>query len=495
MKRSLLRFAVLAAILSAAVFLFAACQPAATRAVPTATVPPQAAEPEAEAAAGNSAEVVLTLTGLEGQSIDFTMEDIQKLPATEGQAGIKSSTGKITPPALFKGVLLTELLEEVGVDATMGIQVEAKDGYAMTFSAEQVINGDFIAYDPGTGDETQSAGKLQVLVAYEMEGKPLDIERDGYLRLVIINDKNNQVTDGHWSIKWVRKVAVKPLAVEWNLALEGGISDTIDRGSFESCSTGKCHPAAWEDEKAQTWSGTPLWLLVGRMDDETKHDDNAFNDELAEKGYTVEVIGKDGYSATFEIARLIGNNDIIVANQVNGNPPPDADFPLRLVGSDVGKKEGVGGIEKIVLHFDETTAAPTEEPTPTPAPVSAEPVTLPEGKALLVNGLVEDEQAWSLDDLKGMEVVKRTVEHPKKGQQEVEGVRINALLDLVTVKADAKTVTFTAADGFTATADLQAIRDCKDCLVAFNESGALKLAMPGMESNLWVKDIVAVSVQ
>lgn len=471
----------------------ASCGPAAAQPSPTAQ--PQPAEPAAPATAAAPAEVVLTLTALDGKELDFTLDDLKKLPAAEGQAGIKSSTGKITPPSLFKGVLLTDLLDQMGgADSSIGIEIEAKDGYAMTFSADQIVNGDFIAYDPATGDEIDPGGKLQALVAYEMDGQPLDLERDGVLRLVVISEKNNQVTDGHWSIKWVRKVKAKPLAQEWNLAMEGGITLDLDRGSFESCSTDKCHQAAWEDGKAQTWSGTPLYYLVGMMDDEIKHGDNSFNKDLAEANYTVEVIGKDGFSATFEVARLIGNNDIIVANQVNGNQLTDADFPLRLVGADIQKKEGVGGIEKIILHLDET-AAPAPTATPEPAPVEVEPVALPEGKAFIITGLAENAQAWSLDELKKMEVVQLSVEHPKKGKQDVEGVRINALLDLAVVKADAKQIVFIAADGFTAAADLATVRACSDCLVAFNESGGLKLAMPGMDSGMWVKDVYAITIQ
>lgn len=489
MKKHLLSLLVFLAMLS-----MVSCQTNTTPVEPAEIVQPTAAEISPTVISSAPTEILLTLTGINGETKDFGLEDLKKLPAAEGQAGIKSSTGKITPPALFKGILLTDLLNQIGGNnSALGIEIEAKDGYAMTFSSEQVINGDFIAYDPATGDETQSAGKLQVLIAFEMDGKPLDIERDGNLRLVVISNKNNQVTDGHWSIKWIRKITVKQLAQDWNLSLEGGITDTIDRGSFESCSTGKCHPAVWKDEKAQTWSGTPLWLLAGRMDDEIKHGDNSFNKDLAEKGYSVEVIGKDGFSATFDIARLIGNKNIIVANKVNDNPLTDADFPLRLVGSDVQKKEAVGGIEKIILHMDQKAA--DSPATPTASQPSAGPAILPEGKSLMINGLVNKELAWSFDELEKMEIVKLTVEHPKKGKQEVEGVRIKALLDQAGLKADTKKITFTANDGFTATADLQTILNCKDCLVALSESEGLKLAMPGLESSLWVKDIVSISIQ
>jgi DMSO/TMAO reductase YedYZ molybdopterin-dependent catalytic subunit len=487
-------------LLIAAMFLtLAGCQPVAEPVAETeaaqASAPAAGTEESPEIAP--DAEIVLTMTGLDGKSIDLSMEELVKLPATEGQAGIKSSTGKITPPALFKGVLITELLKQVGAEnGSFGIEVEAEDGYAMTLSSEQLANGEFIAYDPATGDETQDTGPLQAIVAYEMDGQPLDTKRDGTLRLVVISEKNNQVTDGHWSIKWVRKITVKQLAVEWNLALEGGIVDTVDRGSFESCSTSKCHQAAWTDETGQAYTGTPLWLFAGRSDDDIKHGTGSFNLDLYEKGYTVEVVGKDGYSATFDIARLIANKDIILANHVNDNPLTGEDFPLILVGPDVTKKEAVGGIEKIILHFGETAPAETQAPAETTAAAEpAAPAELPEGKALMINGLVDSSLAWSIDELQAMEDVKLTVEHPKKGSQDVEGVRLSDLFKLAGVKAAAKNIMFTAGDGFTATSDLKTIIDCKDCLVVFDDPETLRLAMPGLDSGLWVKEIIAITFQ
>ena len=42
------------------------------------------------------------------------MDQLQALPAYEGYAGIKSSTGVITPPSKYKGVPLTDLADLVG---------------------------------------------------------------------------------------------------------------------------------------------------------------------------------------------------------------------------------------------------------------------------------------------------------------------------------------------------------------------------------------------
>lgn len=459
----------------------------------------QAAQPAATVTPAQSAgeTAVLELVGID-DSKTLTMEALKQMPAAEGQAGTKSSTGKITPPELYKGVLLTDLVDLVGgLGPDEGVQVEAKDGYTMTFSADQLVNGNFVTYDPGTGDEIQSAGDLKVLVAYERSGKPLDPEGDGDLRIVIINDQPNQVTDGHWSIKWVRKITVKPMAVEWTLHLEGAISEDMDRATFESGAAENCHQATWKDEKAQEWVGIPLWLLVGRVDDETKHGDGAFVDALADQGYTVEVVAKDGYSVTFDSARVKRNPNLIVAYLVNGNPLNDEDFPLRLVGSDVQKKEGVGAIEKIIVHLNgeaaaEPTAAASAVPVVTKTPAGGSSA---EGAALTLSGQVANEQAWSLDELKAMDVVKLTVEHPKKGAMDVEGLRLNSLLDLAQPKSDASKLVFTAADGYAVEVELAAVRGCADCLVAFNSPSGLMSVMPAMESSLWVKDLIKIEVQ
>jgi hypothetical protein len=329
-------------------------QPAATPTTAPTVAPTKAATP------------ALELVGASTKS--FTLDEVKALPATEGFAGIKSSTGKITPPVKFKGVALDKLCEQVGsLGADQGINVVAKDGYAMTLSYDQITKGDFITYDPGTGDEVKIADPLKVVIAYEMDGKPLNEEMDGTFRLVVVSAKNNQVVDGHWSVKWVTQVVVKSLAQEWTLQIEGAITEKMDRGTFESCSAPGCHGVTWKDDKAQEWKGVPLWLLVARADDEVKHGTGAFNEKVADQGYKVDVVAADGYKATLDSARLKRNNNILVANTVNGNPLDETYFPLRLVGSDLQKNEMAGQVAKIVLHLT-VPAAPTPAPTPTQRP-------------------------------------------------------------------------------------------------------------------------------
>ncbi|MEW6406659.1 MAG: molybdopterin-dependent oxidoreductase, partial [Chloroflexota bacterium] len=363
------RLIVSGALLLALALTFAACS-TATEVVPT---PAPTEVPTDTPVPTQPAKPVLEIVGLT-ETRSLTMDDLTALPVTEGYAGIKSSTGKITPPVSFKGVALKDLAEYIGgMDETTGFNVVAEDGYGITFSFDQLQNGSFIAYDPATGAELKNSVPLTAILAYEIDGQPLDPKQDGTLRLAIVSPELNQVTDGHWSVKWVNRLEVKSLGEEWVLQLDGGISKPTDRASIESCGAPQCHGFTWTDEKAQQWVGVPLWLFVGSVDDEIEHEGPAFNDALAEAGYSVDVIAGDGYTVTFDAARVARNDDIIVAYKVNENQLPDEYFPLRLVGPDLAKNEMIGMIAQISVGVEPipATAIPTATEAPTEAPSSA----------------------------------------------------------------------------------------------------------------------------
>jgi DMSO/TMAO reductase YedYZ molybdopterin-dependent catalytic subunit len=437
------------------------------------------------------AQPLLTIVGTV-ETKTLTLDDLKALPVTEGEAGFKSSTGKITLPLPHRGVALKDLAELVGpLDPGNGVTVVAEDGYAMTYSYDQLTKGAFVAYDPATGDELKTPPSLTVILAYEREGQPLPKDSDGALRVVIVSPERTQVTDGHWNTKWVNKIEVKPLVADWNLALKGGIDVTIDRATFESCA--QCHKASWTDDKAQEWTGVALWRLLGYVDDAVKHEGKAINEELAKAGYQVVVTASDGYQATFDSANLSRNDEILVAYLVNGNPLPEKYFPLRLVGAPLRKSELVGAITGITLDLGQAAAQPAESPTPTPAP--AAPAAEAAG-GLAVTGAVEKALQLAEADLRALEVVHITAEHPKKGAQEYDGVRLSTLLAQAKPSAGASAIVFTAGDGYAAEAELAAVQACADCLGAFTDTpGQFALAMPGLPSNLWVKGIAKIEVK
>ncbi len=446
-----------------------------------------------EAPQGN--EAVLELMGLT-ETKKLTLAEIMDLPAVEGWGGTISSAGVISPPQQLKGVLLSDLAALVGgLEAGMGVNIVAKDGYGMTMSYEQIAQGDFITYDPGTGDENQVEGPLQVIVAYERDGKPISAEDDGPLRLFIVSPKNDNIVDGHWSVKWVTQIRLKPMAEEWSLHLEGAITEEMDRNSFESCSASGCHQAAWTDETGNVWSGVPLYYLAGRVDDGVRHEDRAYNDDFAKAGYILQLFAADGYNVSIDSSRSDFNRDIFVASTVNGEPLEEKNFPLRLVGAGLEKSEMVGQLAQIVIQPKEGVSMPSgEAPAETAAEDIAE-VVLPEGAALMVYGKVMNKLTLGLENLKAMNVVDIEAEHPKKGMQSYQGVSVNNLLNLAGMDAAATALLITASDGYKTEVSLADLKNCADCLIAFEEDGTLSMVMPGMESNYWAKQVNFLEVK
>jgi hypothetical protein len=184
----------------ALVLILVACQATATTPTPSPAPSPTAAQPQVAA---------LEIVGPTG-SKSLTLDELRTLPEAKGWAGIKNSVGKITQPTVHKGVSLEELCKLVGGAGPQdAIEVVAKDGYVTTLSYDEGIKGNVIAYDPISGNETKIGDTLQVIVAYERDGQPLPEESEGPLRLAVISPRNNQVTDGHWAVKWVRQIVVK----------------------------------------------------------------------------------------------------------------------------------------------------------------------------------------------------------------------------------------------------------------------------------------------
>ncbi len=141
----------------------------------------------------------------------------------------------------------------------------------------------------------------------------------------------------------------------WTIMLKGALTETVDQSYFEEGIT-HGHTATYTDENGGEWKGMPLWYLVGLVDDDLRHGSGAFNEALAEKGYSIKITAGDGYSINFEGASVAKNNNIIIANTLNGTPLPETIgeknkpcWPLQLVGSDVNSGQKIGNIATIEL--------------------------------------------------------------------------------------------------------------------------------------------------
>ena len=83
----------------------------------------------------------------------YTMSELEALTCGPGLRGHKNKTGTIAGPDLYKGVSVLGLLDDTGgLPEGAGVKVIASDGYAATFTHDEVTNPVFPMYDPMTGD-------------------------------------------------------------------------------------------------------------------------------------------------------------------------------------------------------------------------------------------------------------------------------------------------------------------------------------------------------
>ena len=101
--------------------------------------------------------------------------------------------------------------------------------------------------------------------------------------------------------------------------------------------------------------------------------------------------------------------------------------------------------------------------------------------------------AFTMADLEALGAVTLTLEHPKNGATEYTGVRLNGVLALANIDAAATTLSLIASDGYSFDLAMADASACADCLISFNDEGGLNMAMPGMESKAWVKDVVEIT--
>lgn len=428
--------------------------------------------------------VVLKLFGPDGPQY-LTMADLEVLPVTEGQAGILSSTGAITIPELYSGVAVKDLIAAFGIpfDDTMGVTLTAEDGYSMTYSYDQIANGGFTAYDPANGSELTEHDPLTAILAYARNSEALDPVQDGTLRLMVISPINNQVVDGHWTVKWINQVQVESVGASWSLDLRGAIITPVDRGSYQSCSAPACHGVEWQDENGQTWEGVPLWLLAGQVDDENSHGDFSYNQEHADAGYTIDLIASDGYTVTLDSATANRNADILVAYLVSGSELPEKYYPLRLVGPGLENSQMIGQISQIIVNVP-------------PAPTPTAPAVVDSTNPITLTGLVNLDLSLTEADLRAMEIMTITAEHAKLGTQTYQGVSLNALLEMAGIKDGATKLVFTASDGYVTEVALTDVTECPNSLLAFTDvPGSFTVVLPDMASQNWVKDLVSIEVK
>jgi DMSO/TMAO reductase YedYZ molybdopterin-dependent catalytic subunit len=296
------------------------------------------------------------------EGVTFNPNDLWD-PEEKCPAGFKISNA-------VKGTRLSDLCDLVGgMGAGTEVVLVASDGYETR-----------LPYSSVYPDPSVRARQGDAILAWWADGKYVPYYDEG-MRLFFTPedgiygqwDMHETLPEKYWhyyysdgirypscaglSAKWVTEIRVYSVPEgDWTLELDGqgigGLRYEVSKTYFEqalACQFGANHKATYTDPEGRVWEGMPLWFLAGFVDDADQHSDNAFNDELATGGYRVVITATDGHSVSIDSREIIRNSNYIVANSLDGQPLPDEDWPLRLVGPAVGGQTSIAKIAGISL--------------------------------------------------------------------------------------------------------------------------------------------------
>ncbi len=145
----------------------------------------------------SDAEYRLAVNGAVNTPVTFTLDDIRAMPPTRMTKDFQCVTGWRVHDVKWTGVRLADVLDKAGVkDGSWGVRLFSFDGsYTETLTLGQARRDD-------------------VIVAYEMEGKPVSSAHGGPVRLYVAP------MYGYKSIKWLETIEVvttEPRAGYWEV--------------------------------------------------------------------------------------------------------------------------------------------------------------------------------------------------------------------------------------------------------------------------------------
>jgi len=281
-------------------------------------------ETEDETAADAPEGIMLWL--VKGDTVlTYTMQELEELETITAEGTFTNSVG-VDYTATYTGIPMTTLIGNTASDAT--ICVTASDGYSMNYPAEMFI------------DDSEGTWVL----AYMENGEYMTYD-PGYLRVVQIGDDNPHFTSS-LSAKMVEQIEVLGAYVEYDLLVSGVVERLFSRGELEAGIGCSCHTATvsvTSKGETHTYTGIPLWRLVGYVDDDVypaaedgiHYNDEGFNNALAETDYSIVLVADDGYERVALSSWIARDDRFIVAFKMDGVfLDPDSTGYMRFVYDD-----------------------------------------------------------------------------------------------------------------------------------------------------------------
>jgi len=273
-------------------------------------------------------------------TVNMTQAEFESLASSYPVGWDDNTTGNAwSGVALWRLVALVDdgdntTFSDAMASAGYNVRVIAADDYSYTFPSQEVARNDNFILANELNDAPLPAEK------YPLKLVSPDFEVGGPSVSQVVSIELQSTTPTH----------PVPDVAEWPIQLYGAFSDNLTQAEFEAGVTSNGLTCT---DNTGTWAGLALWRLAALVDDD---DPDTFNGALAAQGYFIKVSAPD-YYYVFNSATVAGNDNIIAANTLDGQPLPLTDptngsklwYPVKLVGSGLHSGDRVGGVVMIEL--------------------------------------------------------------------------------------------------------------------------------------------------
>ena len=168
-----------------------------------------------------------------------------------------------------------------------------------------------------------------------------------YEVVVVVSDLCGQV-----DVQRIELVVEDP-ASDWEVVLSGAQQIALNKSMFESW-VQSFGAKSWEDE-GLVWTGIPLYLVVGAVDDVEQGPLYSFDEDLANRGYTVRLTAADGWVVELDSKEIALDDGYLLVDCLDGEPLPKfspsgkPSWPLHLRGDKALCPSNIGNISMIEL--------------------------------------------------------------------------------------------------------------------------------------------------
>ena len=301
---------------------------------------------------GDGDSISVLIIGSDGSEENLTLDAIVTMDSIEALSSYQNRFGNWRGLGTYQGVNLSALADLVGgMNPGDIMTVTASDGYYQNLSYYQVYP-----------DEECLAVQGPSVLAYELNGT-LCPEWEGGPMIAMLapdeafsNDDFNSTcakdpeflgstSAGSLWVKNVQCIQIQSMYEEWTVVvtnLEGSQTE-VTRTKFVSLQY--FEGGEYIDSSERNWSGVPVDVLLGLVDDD---DPSSFNATLADSLYKIVVEATDGYYRAM-VAKDLVDIGAIFAIQMNGTALGEDFAPVRLVGQDMSGKDMVSMICSVTM--------------------------------------------------------------------------------------------------------------------------------------------------